>query len=241
MLFWEGIVFLFSNFLVGFYLFKMILKDARRHNQLKVFFSGFTHDIKTSITRLRLQSEVLQDSNIDNPKLIQLLKDIARLDLQLENSLFMADLENAPLFFEKLQLTEIIQVLRYDFPEVEFYLEKNPRLIADRRILFCVFRNLIHNSIIHGGATQIRFNVSSPTMGNVCILVEDNGTGAAQFQNSEYSKHLDQEPIKRSGSKGLGLGLYICKQLIKRNHGIFKIKQTHPEFIVSVDLKGTIL
>jgi signal transduction histidine kinase len=191
-------------------------QDIIRHNQLKVFFSNFSHDIKTSITRLRLQSEVLQEEKayLNDGKLKQLLEDIARLDLQLENSLYVAQENDYAMFAEKMQLSELIQSIKSDFSEIDIYLEKDIELCVDKRLFVSVLRNLINNAVVHGQATEVRFKVNR-TDHHCQLEVSDNGRGEGQ------------------NSKGFGIGLNLCRQLIEKMQGQFKVLSTRP-FVVSL-------
>lgn len=224
MIMWEGTAFLTAIFIAGYFLWKLINQDIVRHNQLKIFFSNFSHDIKTSITRLRLQSEVLQDQKefASDEKLKQLIRDISRLDLQLENSLYISQENNYQIYLEKVLLSDLIQNIKSDFSEIEIYLGKDAQILADRRLFLCVLRNIINNSVMHGAATEIRINVNLNSAG-VELLINDNGQ------------------VPKTASKGHGIGLDICKQLLLRMHGKFDVPSTAPHFRVAIQIPGSAL
>lgn len=216
MLMWEGLTFLSAIFTGGFFLWKFMRQDIIRHNQLKIFFSNFSHDIKTSITRLRLQSEVLQEekSHLNDGKLKQLLEDIARLDLQLENSLYVAQENDYQIFSEKMQLSELIRNIKSDFSEIDIFLEKDTELCVDKRLFMCVLRNIVNNAVVHGQATEVKFKVDRSDQ-HCELEVSDNGKG------------------EQPNSKGHGLGLNLCAQLLEKMQGEFKVLSTRP-FVVSL-------
>lgn len=218
MMMWEGLTFLSAIFTGGFFLWKFMRQDIIRHNQLKIFFSNFSHDIKTSITRLRLQSEVLQEesSHSHDGKLKQLLADIARLDLQLENSLYIAQENDYQTFLEKINLSSLIQEIKSDFSEIDIFLDKDILLCVDKRLFMCVLRNVINNSVVHGQATQVKFKVMR-TNSHCEMEVTDNGLGG------------------KANSKGHGLGLSLCQQLIEKMQGEFIVIKTNP-FVVSLSI-----
>ena len=91
---WEGSILLAAILLGGIALVIFTYRDQKRHQRLRFFFSTFSHDIKTSIARLRLQAEVLEEDLHSNthPVMKRLIQDIQRLDLQLENSLLLSNL-----------------------------------------------------------------------------------------------------------------------------------------------------
>lgn len=219
MIMWEGSAFLTAIFIAAYFLWIFIKQDILRHNQLKVFFSNFSHDIKTSITRLRLQSEVLQDQPeyAADEKLRQLVRDISRLDLQLENSLYISQEQNFQVYPEKVLLSELIRTIKNDFQEIEISLSKNAEVVADRRLFLCVLRNIINNSVVHGAATEIRISVE-PEDEFVNLQILDNGKGGGH------------------SSKGFGIGLDICKQLLWRMKGRFTVTSTAPRFSVTIQI-----
>lgn len=221
MIMWEGTAFLIAIFIAGYFLWSFIKQDILRHNQLKIFFSNFSHDIKTSITRLRLQSEVLQDQKefASNEKLKQLIRDISRLDLQLENSLYISQENNYQVYLEKVSLSDLIQHIKGDFSEIEIHLAKDAQILADRRLFLCVLRNVINNAVVHGAATEIRISVNV-TSELIELLIQDNGSGA------------------KPDSKGFGIGIEICKQLLVKMHGHFNVPTTSPQFSVAIQIPG---
>lgn len=220
MIMWEGSAFLFAIFVAAYSLWIFIQRDVLRHNQLKMFFSNFSHDIKTSITRLRLQSEVLQDQQefAGSDKLIQLIRDISRLDLQLENSLYISQENNYQIYPEKVLLSDLIQNIKSDFSEIEISLKKNTTIMADRRLFLCVLRNVISNSVMHGAATEIKITVNElPEF--IELGINDNGVGGAP-----------------TGAKGFGIGNDICRQLLQRMGGQFTVTSTSPAYRVTIKI-----
>jgi signal transduction histidine kinase len=85
---WEGTVLVGMLVAGGVALLVAIRLEQRRRRDLRSFFMAFTHDLKTSLTSLRLQAEALREDTPDaaaNPNLQRLLKDSVSLQLQLEN------------------------------------------------------------------------------------------------------------------------------------------------------------
>lgn len=219
MMMWEGLTFLAAIFIAGFFLYKFIQQEVQRHNQLKIFFSNFSHDIKTSITRLRLQSEVLQEERIysSDEKLKQLVEDISRLDLQLENSLYIAQEEDYQLFVEQVKLSDLIQNVKNDFSEIDIFVERDAQILVDRRLFNCVLRNVINNSVVHGLSTQIKVRVELKNS-HCDLVISDNGQG--------------EKP--KSPGQGHGLGLRLCQQLLEKMDGHFTVKQSTPHYVVAL-------
>src|SRR6184192_4098444 len=95
MLLWEGGILIVSLIGGGMALFYYARREQKRHAQVEEFFAAFTHDAKTALASLRLQAESLREDfagDEPNPLLDRLLGDTLRLQLQLENSLFLVNL-----------------------------------------------------------------------------------------------------------------------------------------------------
>src|SRR3989441_12982310 len=121
MLLWEGGILIASLIGGGLALFYYARREQKRHAQVEGFFAAFTHDAKTALASLRLQAESLQEDYADseqNPLLDRLLRDTVRLQLQLENSLFLVNLPHGKVFLEPIPLGERIEALRLHWPNL---------------------------------------------------------------------------------------------------------------------------
>src|SRR5438270_10435961 len=109
MLLWEGGVLIVSLIGGGAALFYYARREQKRHAQVEEFFAAFTHDAKTAIASLRLQAESLREDTeaiAPNPLLDRLLSDTVRLQLQLENSLFLVNLPSGKLLVEVIKIDD---------------------------------------------------------------------------------------------------------------------------------------
>ena len=98
MLVLEGVILVGMLIAGGVALLAAIRLEQRRRRDLRSFYMAFTHDLKTSLTSLRLQAEALREdlpAASDNPNLRRMLKDSVRLQLQLENALALATTDGA--------------------------------------------------------------------------------------------------------------------------------------------------
>ena len=71
-MFYEGSTLLVTVLLGGIVMIGLSYRDDLRNEKIKFFFSNFTHEIKTSITRIRLQAEILIEE--DTNKSISLIR-----------------------------------------------------------------------------------------------------------------------------------------------------------------------
>lgn len=212
MILFEGSTLIFSVLLGGIFLVVFTYRDFKRHQRLNLFFANFSHDIKTSIARLRLQAEVLNEDGASekNPVLHRLISDIARLELQLENSLLFSSLQDSSLHPEKILISEILKNLRNDFSELQLELNQDIEIFGDKRALLSIFRNILNNSILHGHAETVTIQTQD-NFQKIRVVIADNGKGYSGSTNK-----LGTEFLKNTNMNSNGLGLHLCKKLISK-------------------------
>jgi signal transduction histidine kinase len=93
-------------------------------------------------------------------------------------------------------------------------------LVADRDRVTQVLTNLVENAMKYspdGGRIQLGVE---PVGGNVRFRVHDEGLGIPVDEHARiFDKFYRLDPDQRRGIGGTGLGLYICRELIRSMHG----------------------
>src|ERR1051325_1531514 len=219
MLMWEGGILIASLIGGGLALFYYARREQKRHAQVEEFFAAFTHDAKTALASLRLQAESLKEDFANseaNPLLDRLLGDTLRLQLQLENSLFLVNLPRGKFFLQPIKVSDRIAALRLHWPNVKITLTGDAEVMADARALESVLTNLVQNAVTHGHATEVSANVQRRG-GRVRVTVVDNGRG---FQGD--LRQLGRLFVRHARSSGSGVGLYIVRRLGRATNGTIK-------------------
>lgn len=236
MLLWEGSAWMILLLLGGLTLIYLVRQEERRSNKLKEFFAAFSHDLKTSMASLKLQAESLDEDlgGIESPVLQRLVGDTVRLQLQLENSLFLANFENQKMYIESLSLKKVVGSLQYQWPKLQFSVKSDCLIRADKRALESVLKNLIQNAVVHGRATKMSLTCKRNGPNRVKIEVINDGRG---FTGEK--KLLGQLFYRHNPSSGSGVGLYITKQLLKRMNGDIKFLEAQDQgFALELDMEG---
>lgn len=194
--------------------------EKRRARQIEEFFASFTHDLKTSLASLRVQTESLKDdlgdaSDSSSGRLLnRIMADAGRLETQLENALYLADSERGPLLVETVELASLVAGLSHHWPHMKIeFSGDGGRVLGDRRAMESIIRNLAQNASRHGGASELK--ISSKTKGEqIEVRFEDNGRGF-QGDLSRLGRMFDRQ----HGSSGSGIGLYLVGRLVARMGG----------------------
>ena len=217
MLLWEGGILIASLIGGGLALFYYARREQKRHAQVEEFFAAFTHDAKTALASLRLQAESLREdfANAEpSPLLDRLLNDTLRLQLQLENSLFLVNLPHGRFFPEPLILSARVDTLRLHWPDLNIKQTGDGLVLADARALESVLTNLVQNAVTHGQATEVAVDVRGSSDSRLSVRVADNGRGFGGDSNQ-----LGKLFVRHTRGSGSGVGLYIVRQLMKRMNG----------------------
>lgn len=213
----EGATFFVVIAAGGLALVVAIRREHSRRQSLETFFMSFTHDLKTALASVQLQAEGLREDwpvETRPAGLDRLLADTVRLQIQLENSLFVAQ-PDGRLLSERIDVGRAVDRLAADWPVLAITVTGQAEVLADARAFDGILRNLFQNAVIHGDASEVTVAMSRSTVGTVRVDVTDNGRGLSPLTLSELGK-----PFVRPGpTSGTGVGLYVSRQLVSRMRG----------------------
>jgi signal transduction histidine kinase len=178
----------------------------------RMLLANASHELRTPLSRLRLGLELYEQRQDPEVK-AELTRDIAELDLLIDEILLASRLDAAPaLHIEPLDLLGLAaeECAHYD----ECTLTGEPVTIkGDARLLRRVVRNLLDNARRHG-TPPVAVTVSR--QGPLAVIeVADGGAG---IPDAERDKVFTPYHRVSGESKGAGLGLALVRQ-IARLHG----------------------
>lgn len=237
MLIYEGAFFLLLVILGGSALLYFTLNETKRLKEREAFFSAFTHDLKTTITNLKLTLESLlqKKSEISASDLKKIFNDSHHLGLQLENSLMLARQKDLNVFLKKVPLTSLLGTLKQAWPELEVRVSGGVNLWADPVLLTSVLSNLFQNAMVHGEAKSIEIQVDKSQSPKVTLSVVNDGKNF----DGDYSR-LGTEYFYRGEYRGSGMGLFICKTLTKKMNGDLVFKPVDKKFCAELTLNESV-
>ena len=243
MLLWEGgfwlVLLVFGALTIVYF---MRAEQVQRQG-LQKFVAAFSHDLKTSLASLRLQAESLQedlnsDPNFSDNRLMgRLLADTVRLELQLENSLFLARGQRNNFLLEDVSLSRIIDPLKSHWPDLDLSIVSECSIRTDVRAAESIFKNVIHNAVIHGGAKSVYLDAKHCGDSHVTVDISSDGIPfSGQFDQ------LGQMFYRHNPSSGSGVGLHIVKLNISNlGGGVDFLNSSSGQFVVRLKFEGRLL
>ena len=190
---------------------------------------GVSHELRSPLTRARLEVELLEDSKIKE----DLLNEINAMETIIAN-LLDSEAINYGHKKLKLELFELSDMISQLIQKSGFLADSNIAFIpldyaaqveADKTLFEVMIKNILENAIrynpVDGEPIQVRVEQVEDTYE---IKIRDFGPG---FSKEDLTKVT--EPFYRTGqsrsrqSGGFGLGLYLCKQIVEAHQGTITI------------------
>ena len=193
---------------------KMRSRILRHLNQRSEMLSGISHDLRTPLTRIKLQLVMIKDKNLSK----KLSDDVDEMEKMLNEYLQFTSTE-AKDKTETFDLSELVENLINKYENQNILKDFKKRIYFNGRknlILRCI-NNLIDNSIKYGKKVKI---IIEKKMSNIIISVEDDGPGIPKSEYKNVIKPFYKIDKSRSETKSsVGLGLSISSDITKSHGG----------------------
>lgn len=221
----------------------VIIKDITNQKELETvkedFVATLTHDLKVPIIaetnmielflgesfgkisdKQRLALKNMQTSNKELLDLVQVVLDTykikgGKITLYKENIMLKS-------FIEEI-IEEMTPIASKTHNKINFILDRDIRVFADRFQLKRVIKNLIQNAISYG-EPQSPIDISIGEIPKfITIKVKDHGAGISKEDiNKIFNKYYSA--AKKFRKIGTGLGLYLALQILKAHNGDLKVE-----------------
>ena len=197
----------------GFEFDRMRKRILRHLNQRSEMLSGISHDLRTPLTRIKLQLAFIKDKKISN----KLSEDIDEMEKMLNEYLQFA----SSTFSEKDELFDISKTIetlikKYNNSLVTSNIEKNITLNGRKNLMVRCISNVIDNALKYG--KKVKFSVKKLSK-TIVITIEDDGPGVPKSEYGNVFKPFYKINKGRGDSKSsVGLGLSIASDVV-RSHG----------------------
>ena len=196
------------------YEFDKMRKRIMKHlNQRSEMLSGISHDLRTPLTRMKLQLALIKDKEISK----KLSNDVSEMEKMLNEYLQFASSRSLEKN-ENFNLTNLIIdiIKKYENKNISSEINKNIFMGGRKNLIIRCINNLIDNSIKY--ANKVHIQLSKSNDHNI-IIIDDDGPGIDKKEHENVFKPFYKINKSRGDSKSsVGLGLSIASDII-RSHG----------------------
>lgn len=231
MITWEGGSFIVLLILISSTLLVLYLKDQKKTRDLQIFFASLTHELKTPLASIKLQSEVIDEKlkTSSDPiihKLLQrLVEDTNKLETQMDKILQLSRIERGGgLNLIAIDIVNFVKIMssKMSLPFEVKVNSSGPSLfiVGDDFALELILKNLFENTRNHTQAKQVEISITHD-QDNVFFKYSDDG-----FFNGDLKK-LGKLFYTHNSKKGSGIGLYLIKKLLSRMNANFTISSNN--------------
>lgn len=217
---WEGGTFLTLLVLTSITLITLYVKDKKKTRGLQAFYASMTHELKTPLASMRLQSEVLLEEceSLENPTVKTLVKrlieDGQKMETQMDKILQLSRLEGGGHFhLAPIEINDLIlKTWKNVAKDLELKIEQKSidqsplYILGDEMALQLIFKNLFENTKNHTPANSATVQIRD--LGTTIeITYQDQG----DFKGDK--NQLGHLFYKHNSKKGSGIGLYLIQKL----------------------------
>lgn len=209
---------------------EQIIQEQRKDT----FIDMASHELKTPLTSMKLYTQILLEEFKDNPKSLLMLQ---KMNAQVDNLTVLVSemLDTTRLQHGKLELKNEKIIIKDTVVEILDELQPITRnkiiidwqtheyVYADKERLRQVLSNFITNAIKYSPETKDIVVKSRKRDSIVVVSVQDFGIGIPKADQARIFDRFYQVS-QHATYPGVGLGLYICKEIIKRMHGKIWVK-----------------
>ncbi len=201
---------------------------------------NINHELRTPLTSLHgylqllYEQQKLHELSDQFPFLTQAMQSSEEL-VHMVNTLLDAlqyghmnvqvDLEDVPVASAVKSAVDLFEPQQWESHQLELQVPEPLRIKADRRSFYQILWNLLsnackyspHQTTVTIGARQ---EEDADQRKQVCIWVQDRGPGIPPDEHAHLFEKFVRLKRDQAGTvRGMGLGLYICKQLVEAMDG----------------------
>ena len=204
------------------YEFDRMRKRILRHlNQRSDMLSGISHDLRTPLTRMKLQLALIKDVEISKKLSVDVdeMEKMLNEYLQFSKSIFTDKTES-------FNISELIlsTVRRYENKNISLDQTKNNFFIGRKNLIQRCLNNLIDNALKYGKNVKIK---QEKLKESLLIFIEDDGPGIhfSEYKNV-FKPFYKIDTSRRASKSSVGLGLSIASDIIRSHGGNIELEKS---------------
>ena len=204
------------------YEFDRMMKRINRHlTQRSEMLSGISHDLRTPLTRLKLQLALLEKKETA----VKMAEDIDEMEKMLNDYLQYAKSQTEEKSVN-FNLTNTITTLlkKYDPSKYEFYSNDSVQFNGRENLIKRCISNILENGLTYGDKIFVEIKKS---INSLIITIEDNGSGIPKNEYANVFRPFYRVDKSRGLNKsGVGLGLSVAQDIAKSHGGNISLSES---------------
>lgn len=206
------------------------------------FLAIASHELKTPLTALKLHTQVFRRSNskhkasepYSKEKVDRLVEEVDRQTTKLarlvNDMLDISRIRSGKLVMVKEQFSFTLLVKEclsthsdmFSEGQIKAELNEDVWFFGDRSRIEQVIYNILNNAARYGNGRPIELKLQQ-RKNKLILIVSDQGRGIRP-EDQKRIFHRFQRAVPASEISGLGLGLYIAKEVVDSHHGKITVK-----------------
>lgn len=218
-------------------------------DEIKSLISDIAHQLKTPLTNMKIYSEFLQDEDLskeDRKEFSQIvLLSLDKLCFLVESMIKMSRLESSVISLHKTKsdineaildaITSIYKKAKGKNINIKFKPEYKIEIKYDKKWTTEAIFNIIENAVKYSpNNSTIFINIERYEM-FVRIDIKDQGIGISEEEIPKIFRRFYRGK-NVSNEEGIGIGLYLSREIISRQGGYIKVSSSQGGSIFSIFL-----
>jgi signal transduction histidine kinase len=200
---------------------EMARRLGTQFEERSMMMAAVSHDLRTPLTRLRLRLERMHDLALREAQ----GADVAQIDQMVSQVLEALRQERTHEPMVRVDLVALVQATVDDLQEVGGDIELQPcersEVVAEPQALRRVLDNLMGNALRHGQRAHVHLEMGG---NQVSVMIDDQGPGIPpEHLGRVFTPFHRVDAARQQATGGVGLGLYIARQLATRQGGSIEL------------------
>ena len=202
---------------------KMKDRIVKQIDQRSLMLAGVSHDLKTPLTRIRLQTESIKEDEIKQ----SLNDEVQHMNEMLNEYLEFSSTEQQTKGGNISPIEAILKIkndINFKDKNIEVEVTEDTGSVVNENIFNRVIINVLNNSVLHADHIKVLIEINSQL---ILVSIHDNGPGIPDHEKESVFKPFYRIDKSRNQNRtNSGLGLSISKSLLSQINGSIVLKDS---------------